>query len=116
MPKHDPHAWRDDAACRGAADPDQWVHVPVGHQPIEPLRVCQGCPVRTDCLTYALELPPGEDVGVWGGTTGIARTRIRRGVLDRATAMAQGDEIAVRRSTRERLEQEEPWLLTATTA
>lgn len=30
-------------------------------------KICQGCPVRLQCLTFALET--GEHAGVWGGLT-----------------------------------------------
>jgi hypothetical protein len=39
---------------------------------------CAGCPVREDCLAFALE---HEDlVGVWGGTTAEERREMRRSV------------------------------------
>ena len=45
-------------------------------------RICARCPVRPDCLDYALE--HGEDQGVWGGASERARRRMakdrRRGV------------------------------------
>lgn len=38
-------------------------------------KVCASCPVRTECLTYALADPTL--TGVWGGTTTQQRGRIR---------------------------------------
>lgn len=38
-------------------------------------KVCETCPVRTDCLEYALAEP--EHFGVWGGTGERERRRIR---------------------------------------
>ncbi|MFB9207567.1 WhiB family transcriptional regulator [Nonomuraea spiralis] len=38
-------------------------------------RICQGCPVRVQCLTWAVET--GEAEGMWGGTTPDERRRIR---------------------------------------
>ncbi|MGH8328620.1 MAG: WhiB family transcriptional regulator [Steroidobacteraceae bacterium] len=38
-------------------------------------RVCAGCPVRAECLEYALQR--GERYGVWGGTS----ERQRRAIL-----------------------------------
>lgn len=63
--------WRADAACIGADT--KTVFYPgnggtVGrYQPITPeaQRLCGGCPVRQDCLDYALAVP--ERFGVWGG-------------------------------------------------
>jgi WhiB family redox-sensing transcriptional regulator len=36
--------------------------------------VCGACPVRTECLTYALE--SGERFGVWGGMSERERRRL----------------------------------------
>jgi WhiB family redox-sensing transcriptional regulator len=38
--------------------------------------VCGGCPVRQDCLDYALDAP--EYYGIWGGLDAKERRRIRR--------------------------------------
>lgn len=37
-------------------------------------RLCQGCPVITECLIYALKSK--EEHGVWGGTTAKERQRL----------------------------------------
>lgn len=60
--------WRDSAACLGAATD---VFFPVGSSPEaldqveEAKRDCQRCPVRSQCLAWALEAK--QDFGVWGG-------------------------------------------------
>lgn len=60
--------WRNSAACLGAATE---VFFPVGSSPEaldqveEAKRDCQRCPVRPQCLTWALEAK--QDFGVWGG-------------------------------------------------
>lgn len=61
--------WYDDAACRGA---DQSLFFPneyggmVAHRKLsEAKQICAGCPVRFDCLNYAVR--SGEVYGVWGG-------------------------------------------------
>jgi WhiB family redox-sensing transcriptional regulator len=60
--------WRDDASCR-ETDPE--IFFPVGssafsrQQETAAKRVCAGCPVRVECLTWALE--SGQYTGVWGG-------------------------------------------------
>lgn len=38
---------------------------------------CAPCPIRFECLTYALGVP--EDYGVWGGLSGEDRRRLRSG-------------------------------------
>lgn len=60
-----------------------------GESSAEALKACNGthyrqpCPVKTECLQYALSLPV-LCVGVWGGTTPKDRRRIRS-----ATALPQ---------------------------
>ena len=39
-------------------------------------RICSGCPVRRECLTYALR--SNERDGIWGGMSGKERRRLRR--------------------------------------
>jgi WhiB family redox-sensing transcriptional regulator len=39
-------------------------------------RICAECPVKVDCLEYALS--EGVDHGVWGGTSERERRRIQR--------------------------------------
>jgi|SRR6185503_15307936 len=42
------------------------------------LAICQRCPVRIQCLEYALNLTPAPE-GVWGQTTFEERQKIKRG-------------------------------------
>ena len=62
--------WRELAACRDA-DPE--LFFPIGaagralRQVDEAKQVCAGCPVRAQCLTWALDKRVTD--GVWGGTT-----------------------------------------------
>ena len=71
--------WREDAACNGV---DAEVFFPVGED-IESMsrakEVCAVCPVREDCLQYALATNQTE--GVWGGTTSAERRRLRRKIM-----------------------------------
>lgn len=72
--------WPEQAACRGDGTDRHW---PVGEedsegyqrQAGEALDVCAWCPVRAECLRYALSA--GEDEGIWGGTTPAERRRLR---------------------------------------
>ncbi len=52
-------------------DPD----FPTGVSPLTAKALCLGCDFRTQCLSYALT---HDVIGVWGGTTGIERRRLRR--------------------------------------
>lgn len=55
--------WQNDAACKGF---ETDLFFPVAQVDAKvPLRVCQGCPVRWDCLREARER--GERYGIWGG-------------------------------------------------
>lgn len=60
------------ARCRGA-DPD--LFSPQPWQDSEPARsICRRCPVRAECLSYALE---HNLHGIWGGTSGNQRTKLK---------------------------------------
>lgn len=61
--------WRHRAACKGA-DPETFFPLP-GHSPAAAKRVCADCPVRVQCLEYALGT--GFRYGVWAGTTEAER-------------------------------------------
>jgi len=68
-------SWENSAACLGQ-DGDTFF----GHGAVEERRaklVCRGCPVRWECLAYALR--NRVDHGVWGGLT----DRERRKLLNR---------------------------------
>lgn len=47
-----------------------------GHNGREAKKICARCPVRAECLAWALDRK--ERVGVWGGTTGHERDAMRR--------------------------------------
>ncbi|MFE6486965.1 WhiB family transcriptional regulator [Streptomyces sp. NPDC057757] len=74
--------WRESAACR-SVDPDLFFPIgstgPALFQINGAKAVCQGCPVREQCLEWALET--GQSVGVWGGTS----ENERRALLRRAS-------------------------------
>lgn len=68
--------WRDLAACL-EEDPTRFF--PAGDDAAEVERakaVCSGCPVREECLAYAIETH--QTHGIWGGRTPRERRRIRR--------------------------------------
>ncbi|HEX2362282.1 MAG TPA: WhiB family transcriptional regulator [Jiangellaceae bacterium] len=71
--------WRHIAACR---DEDPELFFPIGNtgpallQIEEAKSVCRRCPVREDCLQFALET--GQDAGVWGGLSEDERRALKR--------------------------------------
>ncbi|MEV0580762.1 MULTISPECIES: WhiB family transcriptional regulator [unclassified Streptomyces] len=71
--------WRMHAACR-EEDPD--LFFPIGStgpalvQTEDAKAVCRGCPVREQCLRWALE--NGQDAGVWGGLGEDERRALKR--------------------------------------
>lgn len=76
----EPAEWMADGLCQ-QADPDAWF--PEKGQPVEPARsICAGCPVRAECLAYALATD--QRFGIWGGLSERARRQLRR-------ARRQGD-------------------------
>ena len=67
-------AWTGQAACRGT---DTEIFYPVtSDEEAEALSICATCPVRAQCLDYAVR--NHETYGIWGGTTPEQRRRIRR--------------------------------------
>lgn len=66
--------WSDRAECAGV-DPD--LFFPERGASLAAARqVCAVCPVRRECLQYALDA--GEMHGIWGGLSEKERRRIRR--------------------------------------
>jgi WhiB family redox-sensing transcriptional regulator len=66
--------WWHAALCKGV-DPD--LFFPTQGEPTKEAKaVCAGCPVRTECLEYALA--NSERTGVWGGTSERERRALRR--------------------------------------
>jgi WhiB family redox-sensing transcriptional regulator len=67
------------AACRDAPDPDLWF--PVSDREVALAKAeCSACPVKADCLGYALDAGLGH--GIFGGKTPDERRKLTR----RATA------------------------------
>lgn len=72
----EPPAWMADAAC-GGMDPDLFFP---GKGERAPVEVCDGCPVRAECLDYALDLEAdgGHRHGMFAGLSPKARARLTR--------------------------------------
>ncbi len=77
--------WQLRAACRG---PQSSVFFPPSYaekrdekrrRELRAKNICASCPVRSDCLDYALEI--GEQHGIWGGLNEVER----RSMLVRST-------------------------------
>ena len=85
-PTLNPERWRQAAACRGL---DTAVFFPANEEDVGPAKaVCERCPVREQCLEWALATRQND--GVWGGLTETERRRLRR----RRQAAARQDRAA----------------------
>jgi WhiB family redox-sensing transcriptional regulator len=71
--------WREEAACHDA-DPElffpEGTSGPALLQVDQAKRVCQSCPVRQPCLSFALRL--GLPPGIWGGASETERRDLHR--------------------------------------
>lgn len=66
--------WRQRAACR---DSDVELFFPTTEEEAAaPKAICATCPVRDECLEWALATRQND--GVWGGLTDAERRRLRR--------------------------------------
>ncbi len=72
-------SWMLEGACSNL---DSDLFFPVGSsmkamkKSLEAKAICNECPVKLDCLEYALNT--NQDSGIWGGTTEDERKSIRR--------------------------------------
>lgn len=78
------YAWMLHARCRGARPTEFFPSDGLGVEAAQ--RVCVGCPVREECLEYALA--HRIEHGVWGGASERERRRILRRRRDLAPAAA----------------------------
>lgn len=87
----DRQAWTKHAACRGKTA----VMFPAHHKDtqyiVQARKVCDECPVRRECLDYALEYPPADMHGVWAGLTPrqLAAEQRRRGIRPSRPTISQ---------------------------
>jgi WhiB family redox-sensing transcriptional regulator len=76
---HDVTDWRARGACI-SADPDLFFPVSTAglsrRQEARAKAVCARCPVRADCLQFALD--SAQPYGVWGGLSELELARLRR--------------------------------------
>ncbi|MBB1254629.1 WhiB family transcriptional regulator [Streptomyces sp. OF3] len=79
--------WRHRAVCR---EEDPELFFPIGNtgpalmQIEEAKSVCRRCPVREQCLAWALDT--NESTGVWGGLSEDERRRLKRRAARRQSA------------------------------
>lgn len=67
-----PGAWRRLAQCK----PNDYLFYGGRSDQAHAKALCHGCPVRLDCLAYALDTR--EPFGVWGGMTEFERKSLLR--------------------------------------
>lgn len=68
--------WMQRASCRGLGPEQFYPHD--AEAPVPAIRaMCAACPVRAECLAYALNTPERDDHGIWGGLSKNDRGRIR---------------------------------------
>ena len=80
--------WMAEAACRGK-DPEMFFPGPGRDDQMRSAKaVCRTCPVKADCLEYAIAECINH--GVWGGESERARRRIR--IRRRRMGHGQGED------------------------
>lgn len=83
--------WRDRALCRGE-DPELWFPVgssgPALLQTAKAKAVCYRCPVRHECLAWALGAGRDAQAGVWGGASEDERRELKRRLAPTRAASA----------------------------
>ncbi|WP_374201461.1 WhiB family transcriptional regulator [Blastococcus sp. MG754427] len=72
-PAESDDSWRIDALC-AETDPEAFFPEK-GGSTRDAKRVCTGCPVRAECLEFALA--NDERFGIWGGLSERERRRVR---------------------------------------
>lgn len=79
----DAEAWRTRSLCRDS-NPDLFFPVGTTGVALDQIdaakAVCEACPVRTECLEFALGT--NQEAGVWGGLTEDERRKIKKARVD----------------------------------
>jgi len=76
-----PMAWQADADCIGM--PGHVFFPAAGSKALAAKKICHGCPVKSECLGFALSDP--DIVGIWGGTSHSQRISAHK-MIERTTA------------------------------
>lgn len=69
-------SWQARAACNEAEVYPETFYPDKGMSAKAAKKVCRGCPVRRECLEYALAYD--ERFGIWGGLSERERRRVKR--------------------------------------
>jgi WhiB family redox-sensing transcriptional regulator len=72
--EEDGESWQERALC-AQTDPEAFFPEK-GGSTREAKKICEGCPVRAECLAYALA--HDERFGIWGGLSERERRRLKR--------------------------------------
>lgn len=84
-------SWFGRASCKGKTE----LMFPKQHKDItyiaQARAICKTCPVKAECLEYALEFPPADMHGVWAGLTSrqLAAEQRRRKIKPTRPTLAQ---------------------------
>lgn len=81
--------WMLQASCRGV-NPDLF-YPERGESTKEAKGVCAGCPVRLECLEYAIA--HNERFGIWGGKSERERRAIRKQRIQEGKLQAQQEDV-----------------------
>jgi len=68
--------WMDEALCRGRSDVNFFPDETYNAMAVRAVAICKVCPVREDCLEFAVE--NGIRYGIWGGLNYPQRKRWQR--------------------------------------
>ena len=70
-------SWRHQAACLGQPVDLFFQDRGRNDKALKAKAICRQCPVRIDCLDFALSFPDKELPGIYGGTTEGERRELR---------------------------------------
>lgn len=76
--------WRQFALCLNY-EPDLWYSEEAGDG-VKAVRICAACPVRSDCLGWAIA--HNETNGIWGGVSARGRGRMRADMRRKGSAIS----------------------------
>jgi WhiB family redox-sensing transcriptional regulator len=76
-------SWQADGRCTHT-NPEVWFPK-VGSNGTDAKRICRNCPVRVECLDYAMSLGVDTTFGIWGGTSKRERLKARKAAQKEAS-------------------------------